>query len=102
MVVTEELLGTSNNARFRAVSALAERAVAAARARVCPQLGTALMPGGEARSFAGSHTDSTLSAFKRAQPPRETPMPPLNRQLDPRSARAPQACRWPLPAVYAL
>src|SRR3981189_679151 len=69
MVVTEELLGTSNNARFRAISALAERAVAAARARVCPRLGTALMPDGDARSFAGSHTDSTLSAFKRAQSP---------------------------------
>src|SRR5882672_2185600 len=54
-----KLLGTSNNARFRAISALAERAVAAARARVCPGSGTALMPDGDARSFAGSHTDST-------------------------------------------
>jgi hypothetical protein len=52
-----KILGTSNNARFRAISALAERAVAAARARVCPRLGTALMPDGDARSFAGSHTD---------------------------------------------
>ena len=53
------LKGTSNNARFRAISALAERAVAAARARVCPGSGTALMPDGDARSFAGRHTDST-------------------------------------------